>query len=84
MRTDRPERIDGDMLDRTPKERTLLISAERGILLRVETAAVLLGIGRTKMYGLIKRGRIPTVRIGRRTLIHRADLERFAQAQRDG
>jgi excisionase family DNA binding protein len=75
--------MDDGILEVTPKERTLLISADRGILLRVETAAVLLGIGRTKMYALIKRGRIPTVRIGRRTLIHRADLERFAQAQRD-
>lgn len=83
MISDRPERRDGGMLEGTPKERTLLISADRGILLRVETAAVLLGIGRTKVYALIKRGRIPTVRIGRRTLIHRADLERFAQAQRD-
>lgn len=75
--------MDDGILEGTPKERTLLISVERGILLRVETAAVLLGIGRTKMYGLIKHGRIPTVRIGRRTLIHRADLERFAQAQRE-
>lgn len=67
----------------TPKERNFLISVERGVLLRIEAAAILLGIGRTKMYELIRRGQIPVVRIGRRTLVHRADLEHFGQAQRD-
>lgn len=67
----------------TPKERNLLISVERGVLLRIEAAAILLGIGRTKTYELIGRGQIPVVRIGRRTLVHRADLEHFAQGQRD-
>jgi excisionase family DNA binding protein len=65
------------------KERNLLISVERGVLLRVETAAILLGIGRTKIYELIGRGQISVVRIGRRTLVHRDDLERFGQEQRD-
>jgi excisionase family DNA binding protein len=65
-----------------PKERILLISVEQGILLRVEAAAILLGIGRTKTYDLIKSGQIPVVRIGRRTLVCRTDLERFAQARR--
>jgi excisionase family DNA binding protein len=67
----------------TPQERNLLISIERGVLLRIEAAAILLGIGRTKMYELIRRGQIPVVRIGRRTLVHRADLEHFGQTHRD-
>lgn len=66
-----------------PKTRNLLISVERGVLLRIEAAAILLGIGRTTMYDLIGRGRIPVVRIGRRTLVHRDDLERFARELRD-
>ncbi|MGH2682725.1 MAG: helix-turn-helix domain-containing protein [Actinomycetota bacterium] len=66
----------------TAKERNLLMSVQEGVLLRVEAAAILLGIGRTTMYELIRRRAIPVVRIGRRTLVHRADLERFAQAQR--
>jgi excisionase family DNA binding protein len=65
------------------QERNLLISVEAGVLLRVEAAAILLGIGRTKMYDLIGRGQVRIVRIGRRTLVHRDDLERFAQEQRD-
>ncbi len=66
----------------TRQERNLLISVERGVLLRVEAAAILLGIGRTKMYDLIGRGHVRVVRIGRRTLVHRDDLERFAREQR--
>ena len=64
------------------RTRAHLASLEQGILIRVEIAAVLLGIGRTMMYELIKRGAIPVVRIGRRTLVHRTDLERFAEEHR--
>lgn len=71
------------MADQGASTRNLLISAERGLLLRIEAAAILLGIGRTTMYDLIGRGRIPVVRIGRRTLVHRDDLERFAREMRD-
>jgi excisionase family DNA binding protein len=67
----------------TRQKLNLLISVERGVLLRVEAAAILLGIGRTKMYDLIGRGQVRVVRIGRRTLVHRDDLERFAREQRD-
>jgi excisionase family DNA binding protein len=49
------------------KDRDLLISLEHGLLLRVKVAAILLGIGRTTMYELIRRGQIAVVRIGRRT-----------------
>jgi excisionase family DNA binding protein len=66
------------LVERTLRNQNLLISVERGVLLRIEAAAILLGIGRTTMYDLIGRGRIPVVRIGRRTLVHRDDLERFA------
>src|SRR5207244_8039797 len=66
----------------TGMEEKLLASIDRGVLLRVEAAAVLLGIGRTKMYELIRSCQIPVIRIGRRTRIHRADLEQFAEGQR--
>lgn len=42
-----------------PKTRNLLMSIERGVLLRIEAAAILLGIGRTTMYDLIGRGGFP-------------------------
>lgn len=68
---------------RTRRKESLLISVEQRLLLGVEAAATLLGIGRTKMYELIQRGEIPVVRIGRRTLVHRDDLETFAHALRN-
>lgn len=71
------------MTDKGPKTRNLLISVDRGVLLRVEAAAILLGVGRTMMYELIGQGHIPVVRIGRRTLVHRDDLERFAREMRE-
>lgn len=81
-RSARTQGEDGKPLGDATKER-LLISVQQGVLLRVEAAAILLGIGRTTMYELIRRRDIPVVRIGRRTLVHRDDLERFARAQRD-
>lgn len=68
---------------RTRQKESLLISVEQGLLLGIEAAATLLSIGRTKMYELIQRGEIPVVRIGRRTLVHRDDLETFARALRN-
>lgn len=76
---DRPSRLGGTEDKHTRRH---LVSLEQGILLRVEAAAVLLGVGRTMMYELIQRGAIPVVRIGRRTLVHRTDLEQFAEEQR--
>ena len=49
------------------------------LLLNVEEAARLLGIGRTTLFSLIDQGRIQTVRLGRRRLVVRAGLERFVE-----
>ena len=38
-----------------------------------------LGIGRTTFYELVNAGRIDTVNIGRRRLVHADELERFAR-----
>lgn len=46
-------------------------------LISVGDALALLGIGRTKLYELIGAKEIETVKIGKRTLIRRASLERF-------
>lgn len=43
----------------------------------VEYAAQELGIGRTTLYGAIKRGEVPVLRIGRRIVIRRATLTRL-------
>ncbi len=41
----------------------------------VETALEISGLGRTKLYELIKEGKLKTVTIGRRRLINYASLE---------
>ena len=49
------------------------------LLLKVEEAARLLGVGRTTLFELIGQGRIQTVRVGRRRLVVRAGLVRFVE-----
>ncbi len=39
------------------------------ITVSIATAAKSIGIGQTKLYELIKNGRLTTVKIGRRTLV---------------
>lgn len=47
------------------------------LLCTVDEAAELLSIGRTKTYKLIADGQLRTVRIGRRRLVPRAEIEAF-------
>ena len=49
------------------------------ILLTVEEAAALLRIGRTTAFELVMRGRIQSVRIGRRRLVVRDGLQIFVR-----
>jgi excisionase family DNA binding protein len=41
----------------------------------IPEAAAASGVGRTMLYELIKRGELPLVKIGARSLIRRQDLE---------
>lgn len=50
-------------------------------LLRVEEAAKVLGVGRTKVYELIGRGEMPVVRIGRCVRIPRETLAQWIRDQ---
>lgn len=49
------------------------------LLVTIEEAARLLGIGRTTMFELIGRGELKSVRLGRRRLIARRQLESFVE-----
>jgi excisionase family DNA binding protein len=49
------------------------------VCLNVVTAARTIGVGKSTMWGLIQSGKITPVRIGRRTLIRRSDLDRFVE-----
>ena len=52
---------------------------ENGIalLVSVEKAAILLGIGRSQIFNLLAQGAISSVKIGRRRLVVKRDLEEF-------
>ena len=45
--------------------------------LSIAQATRILGIGRSTLYGIIKDGRLPVRKLGKRTLIIRDDLEHF-------
>ena len=44
-------------------------------LFSINEAARILGIGRSTLYVIIKDGRLPVRKLGKRTLIHRADID---------
>lgn len=44
------------------------------------SATELLDISRTRLFGEIKAGRIATVKLGKRTMIKHAELERYVAA----
>jgi excisionase family DNA binding protein len=50
----------------------------------VEEARKALGVGRNTMYEAIKRGDIPSIRIGKRILIPVASLDKFLKKEREG
>ena len=53
------------------------------ILLSAEEAAEVLGIGRTFVFELIAKGRLESIKIGRRRLIPRDALERLVAEERE-
>jgi len=54
--------------------------------LRIEEAATMLGCGRTKVFDLIREGRLRVVKLGARTIVPRSEVARLlAEATgRDG
>jgi excisionase family DNA binding protein len=52
-------------------------------LYRFDEAAPALGIGRSKLFQLVKTGRLKAVSIDGRRLIHRDELEKFAAVLAD-
>lgn len=49
------------------------------LCVRITVAAQMLGIGRTKLYALIKRGELKTIKLGGSVLITMTSLEAFVQ-----
>jgi len=59
----------------------MIQSPPRPLLVRVEEAAGMLGIGRTQAWALVACGELPSVRIGKKSVRVPVDgLERWVQA----
>lgn len=56
-------------------------SVDTPLLLSVPEAARLLGVGTTFGWMMVRRGQIPSIRLGRRVLVPRSALERLAGDQ---
>jgi excisionase family DNA binding protein len=59
-------------------------SGEKRLLLRVEEAAALLGVGRTTVYAMVSAQKLPIVRIGRSVRIPRDGLVQWIRDHIDG
>lgn len=49
----------------------------------IEEAAEILGIGRGSAYEAARRGEIPTLKIGKRLLVPKAQLERMLRGEKE-
>lgn len=67
------------LFDEAAPPRSSTADANQSLLVTVEEAARLLGVGRTTMFELIGRGEVKSVRLGRRRLIARKSLESFVE-----
>ena len=54
-----------------------VIAEQKRLAFSITEAAALLGVGRTLAYAMAKAGDLPTVRLGRRLVVPRAQLERL-------
>ncbi len=52
------------------------------LLLNVNEVASLLGCGRTYVYGMIQRGELPVVKLGRLTRVPRCAVEEYVDVAR--
>ena len=62
------------------RDRIVRMELER-LTYRVEEVAKLLGIGRNQAYEAIKRGDIPTIKLGNRLLIPKRGLDRMLDGE---
>ena len=58
----------------------LMLSGTARATLTVSETAVRLGLGRNATYEAIRRGEVPSIRVGRRILVPRDALERWLAA----
>jgi excisionase family DNA binding protein len=66
-----------------PKQKRAERPAPEPIGVSVRDAAAMIGIGRTKVYGLIESGELETARIGDRRLVLKKSSDRLMQPVRN-
>ena len=65
----------------SPKERSSGTREPiRRLTVTIDEAAAALGIGRNSAYAAARTGQIPTIRVGKRLLVVRAELEKMLGA----
>lgn len=52
------------------------------LAISINDTAKVLGVGRSSIYGLMKEGRLESIKIGRRTLLTTASINRLTQGNR--
>jgi len=57
-------------------------SEEQLLTVSIKTAAAMIGIGRSTLYGLLDVGEIETIKVGRRRLVVVASLRAFVESKR--
>ena len=57
-----------------------VVPLEVRLAVRVEEAAAMLCLSRAKLYALLAKGEIRSLKVGRRRIIPRRELERFIEA----
>lgn len=80
------ENVDAGHPPTSPAELQLSEGSESSrspkLLLRIEEVAEMLGIGRSKIYELLRSGELPSVRIGRSVRISVDDLRAWVRTRR--
>jgi excisionase family DNA binding protein len=56
-------------------------ASQEPLLLSVRDASRALGLGRDATYRLVREGRLRSVRVGRRSLVPRSELESFVERE---
>jgi excisionase family DNA binding protein len=70
-------RVESHVISDEELKRMDSVETESALLISVEKASTILGIGRTQTFSLVMQGEISSVKIGRRRLIVRRDLDNF-------
>jgi excisionase family DNA binding protein len=79
-----PSWISGEFAKTEDKSMTAMNAMTIAILLRPEEAGRILGFSRSKIYGMLAAGELPSIRAGKSIRIPRVALERWVELNTTG